>query len=116
MVYAFAADPGDHQRESSHHAAGNTAEHRGGPGVLFLALATTMGKPGTGDSGIACAGMGMDTLLHFNLAHGSSPGRRAVGKTPGQGFKLITPFVAIASILAAAQVKLLRNPIACAIL
>jgi hypothetical protein len=45
----------------------------------------------------------MDTLLHFNLAHGSSPGRRAAGKTACQGFKLITPFVAIASILAAAR-------------
>jgi hypothetical protein len=58
----------------------------------------------------------MDTLLHFDLAHGTSQRRGAASETCYHEYQLFTSFVAITSILAATQVKLLRNPIACAIL
>src|SRR6185437_15092896 len=111
-VHPPTSNSSDCQRESPHHLAGATACYGNCLRILFLALAAGMEQPGPGDSGIARAGVGMDALLYFNLAHGPSRGRRAAGKTTRQGLKPITPFVALASItpiLATTPVKLLRN-------
>src|SRR6266699_2317652 len=116
MVYPLTAGPGDRQREPSYHPAGNIAGAGSRLRVLLLALATGMAEHGIGNGGIAHTGLGMDTLLHFDLAHGSCQGRRAAGERTCQGFQLFTPIVAVAPILAAAQVKLLHKPPRCAIL
>ena len=108
--------PCDCQREPSYHSVGSTAGAGSCLRVLLLALATGMAEHGIGNGGIAHTGLGMDTLLHFDLAHGSCQGRRAAGERTCQGFQLFTPILVITPIVAAAQVKLLHKPPRCAIL
>lgn len=72
MVYAFTLDSSDYKREPSYYPACYVAYVGRHIGVLLLALATGMAKPGAGDDRFTSSHMGMDALLRFDLADDTS--------------------------------------------